>query len=263
MPHTRCLAARFLAALAVLAWMLGSIHHACAQPPDAASIGNTTWEFEARTGVLVPRFEIFLAPDGRYYSLAPSASILAYSGRYSYRVTDGNSAVLTLDTETANPKEVRLNLGSDSGTYQTPTASGTVRIWRTVVAQDVPLRNISSRATLDARQSTFVGFVVRGNARRSVLVRAVGPSLAQFSVVNPAPNPALIVWRGTTRISSNQGWNAEASISQAGAKVGAFPLLPLGRDSAVTASLPPGDYVAQVEAGEVGGEVLVEVYFIN
>lgn len=241
-----------------------AFHRGGAQIPDESSVGNTIWEFEPTRGLIVPRSGLFVSPDGGWYSLARTTAPLAYGGKCGYRVTSSNTAVLTLGVDTPNPGQIKLTFGSSTaGSYEDSIGSGNFRVMRVPVAQDVPLRNISSRATLIAGQSVSSGFVVKGNAIREVLVRAVGPSLAQFSVTNPAPSPRLIVWRREVRLGTNQGWNGLVSISQASARVGAFPLLAGSRDSALLLSLPPGDYIAQVDSGDPGGEVLVEVYFLN
>ena len=127
----------------------------------------------------------------------------------------------------------------------------------------VALRNISTRLTVAANQPSLAGFVVAGSSSRRVLVRAVGPSLAQFGVANPAPGTALAVTRGTTELAANRGWGGSSFLAQAFVAVGAFALPPASRDSALLMTLPPGDYVARAQADGGGGEILIEVYFIE
>jgi hypothetical protein len=124
------------------------------------------------------------------------------------------------------------------------------------------LRNISSRATLVANQPVTTGFVVAGAAPRRVLVRAIGPSLTAFGVANPSANPVLTVLLGGVPVGSNSGWGGSASLAATFASVGAFALPPGSRDCALLLALDPGDYTAQARDA-AGGEVLIEVYFVN
>jgi hypothetical protein len=125
--------------------------------------------------------------------------------------------------------------------------------------------NLSVRALSGAdAQTLIVGVVVQGAAPKRLLIRAVGPGLAQFGVSGILERPQLAVFSGQSEIARNAGWSTSldaAAIAQAATRVGAFPLASASLDSALIVSLAPGAYTAQV-SGPAGstGVALVEVY---
>lgn len=127
------------------------------------------------------------------------------------------------------------------------------------------LSNLSTRAST-AGSALIVGFVVGGDAAKSMLIRAVGPALEQFGVQGPLTAARLEIYRGTTLIASGEQWAARpggdvAAIVEAATRVGAFALPSSSRDAALLLSLAPGDYSAVVSGvGGATGVALVEVY---
>ena len=100
-----------------------------------------------------------------------------------------------------------------------------------------------------------------------MLIRAVGPTLgaAPFNVAGVLADPFLRIVRSDSLvIRENDSWemgNDAALITEASAKVGAFPLAQGGKDAAILINLPPGSYSAQVTgAGTTTGVGLIEVY---
>ena len=124
-----------------------------------------------------------------------------------------------------------------------------------------PLMNISTRATLAAGQTLTPGFVVGGSVARRVLIRAIGPGLANFGVAGAARSAAVGVYNSAGGlIGSNTAWGGDLGLSTIFAAVGAFALQAGSADSALLIKLPPGNYTARVTAV---GEVLVEVYIVD
>ncbi len=124
------------------------------------------------------------------------------------------------------------------------------------------LVNVSARAQVGVGESgLFTGFVLTGNARRSVLVRAIGPSLALFGVDGVLADPRLELRGGGVSLAVNDDWGGGTGLAAAFASVGAFPLAAGSKDSALLVTLDPGSYTAQVTgvAGAIG-EALVEIY---
>lgn len=127
------------------------------------------------------------------------------------------------------------------------------------------LANISTRGRIGVGEDAMIaGFVVGGSAARTVLLRAIGPTLGGFGVPETAPDPKLVVFRGTSRLGESDNWSAEPGASalvSATAAVGGFPLPAGSRDAALLLTLEPGSYTAQVSpASGSGGVALVEVY---
>ena len=129
------------------------------------------------------------------------------------------------------------------------------------------LINLSTRAEIDANSDLAVGFVLGGQAARTVLVRGVGPSLAAFGVSGVMADPRLELFNNSNgqRIASNDDWAGSLEIATAAASVGAFSLSgPTSKDAVLLVTLPPGQYSARISgAGGAGGAALVEVYEVK
>jgi hypothetical protein len=127
--------------------------------------------------------------------------------------------------------------------------------------QDVRLVNISSRTMVGSGAAKLVtGFVIAGDEPKTVLIRALGPTLGSLGVVGELPRPRLELYDSAhTLLAANDHW--EPALGDIFARLGAAPLAPDSLDAALTATLPPGTYNAEV-SGEGGtrGVVLVEVY---
>jgi hypothetical protein len=123
------------------------------------------------------------------------------------------------------------------------------------------LVNLSCRTALATGGLVIPGFTLAGTGRKTVLIRAVGPGLAPFGVTGTLANPQLRVFRDATQIAANDDWDA-AQIGDAFGRVGAFPLPPNSRDSALLVTLDaPAGYTVQVDSTNAGtGTVLVEIY---
>ena len=125
------------------------------------------------------------------------------------------------------------------------------------------LVNASARAHVRTGSDLLiVGFVIGGDTPRTLLIRAVGPTLASKGVTFVLPDPQLQLYSGSTRIRENDDWAADAvANATAAAQVGAFPLPLDSKDSALLVTLPPGAYTAQVsDVNGATGVALVELY---
>jgi glucose/arabinose dehydrogenase len=141
---------------------------------------------------------------------------------------------------------------------------GLVEMYDLDTAAASQLINISGRAFVQTGDDVMIGgFVVGHNIGASkVIVRAIGPSLAQAGISNPLADPTLELHDGNgTLISSNDNWQDDPDQAAAITASGHAPTNPL--ESAISISLAPGNYTAIV-AGKNGGTGigLVEVYKI-
>ncbi len=125
------------------------------------------------------------------------------------------------------------------------------------------LRNISARGLVGTGDDVLIGgFIVGGSAlaNNAVVVRAIGPSLAQAGVTNPLADPTLELRDSSGGIViSNDDWqdSQEDQITESGLA----PSDP--NEAAVYATLSAGNYTAVVRgAGETAGTALVEIYSI-
>jgi hypothetical protein len=125
-------------------------------------------------------------------------------------------------------------------------------------APTMPLMNISARGLVTTGQNVMIGgFVITGSAPRTVVVRALGPSLANYGVTGVLANPQLQLFSGSSQIAYNDNWqdtNAAAILAS-----GFAPTNP--QESAIRITLPPGAYTAVVTGVNGGtGVGIVEVY---
>jgi hypothetical protein len=127
------------------------------------------------------------------------------------------------------------------------------------------LVNISSRAFLSAasddvfgdRAVVIGGFIVTGLNSKEVVVRGLGPSLAQFGLNPVLADPTLELRRANgTLIASNDNWREnEAAILSADLAPGD------DRESALRATVGPGAYSVVIrEKNGLAGHALVEIY---
>ena len=113
-----------------------------------------------------------------------------------------------------------------------------------------------------AGSRALLNFTVEGTEAKTVLLRAVGPTLGSFGVPGVLPDPRLVLYNASGAVlTSNAGWGGLAAISAANARVGAFVLPTASKDAALLLTLGAGTYCAEVESvGGTDGVVLLEIY---
>ena len=125
------------------------------------------------------------------------------------------------------------------------------------------LVNMSVLARVEAgTEAPSLGFVVSGNAPKRVLIRAVGPTLANFGVEGALADPKLEIFKDGALVGANDNWEGDATLSTAFATLGAFGLDDAASgDAALIVTLAPGAYtVVASDAGAATGTALVEIY---
>lgn len=128
------------------------------------------------------------------------------------------------------------------------------------------LVNLSALAPVGTGGGVLIaGFVISGNIPKTVLIRAVGPSLAPLGVAGALADPRLDLYSGTTVLQSNDNWGGASNLTAAFAATGAFSFTNAASfDAALLATLAPGSYTAQVSGvGGTTGIALVEVYEVS
>ena len=105
------------------------------------------------------------------------------------------------------------------------------------------------------------GFIITGSAPKHVLIRAIGPSLADFGVPNVLADPVLeLHGPGSFVTITNDHWRDEQEL-----EIQATGIAPTNNlEAAISATLAPGAYTAIVRgSGNTSGVALVEVYDLN
>lgn len=129
------------------------------------------------------------------------------------------------------------------------------------------LANFSLRTQVGSDANILIaGFVVGGELPVKVLIRGIGPTLAQFGVAGFLADPQLKVFNSAgTVIASNDNWSDgdPTMIAATAQAVGAFVLPAGSRDAALLLTLPPGAYTAQISgAAGTTGVGLIELYAV-
>ena len=220
---------------------------------SATTAGGTvtiTW-----TSVEGATYKLETSPDAATWTTLAGAGAVTSSGgdttrlatttvAPNYRVT--LTALATYDTRGSAGLS---GIGNAAATTAAVGSSGTAR-----------LVNIATRVAVGGSAGTPIpGFVLTGNGTKSMLVRAVGPSLAAFGVTGVLADPRFSLVGATATVASNDNWLAADAVTMAG--VGAFALTGGSKDAALVATLPAGAYTAPVTATDGGsGVALLEVY---
>jgi hypothetical protein len=125
--------------------------------------------------------------------------------------------------------------------------------------------NLSTRKHVDYEGGVFLtaGFAIKGNTAKTVLLRAVGPSLAQVGVAASVADPVLQLFAGPRLIRENDDWGGDPQVAEVSRSVGAFALASAAsKDAVLLTTLAPGDYTLQVR-GRIngpGGLILAEIF---
>jgi hypothetical protein len=129
---------------------------------------------------------------------------------------------------------------------------------------DLSLRftNLSARTRVGTGGDILIaGFALAGTSPKTLLIRAIGPALAQFGVAGFLADPVLEIYRDAQLIAENDNWPGTSDLQNSAAAVGAFFLPINSTDAAVILTLPAGPYTAQVRgAKDTTGVALIEVY---
>jgi hypothetical protein len=182
----------------------------------------------------------------------------------------GPTVAATAEQPASADSALLLNLPPGNYTAQVTGVGGTTGVALAEIyqvgASSAQLTNISTRAMVGFGVTVEIaGLVVQGAQPARVLIRAVGPTLAQFSVTGFLAQPTLtVVDAGGNTVATNTGWSTNANaaaIASEAASVGAFALAAGSADSALLLTLPPGPYTAIVSGvGGTSGIALVEAY---
>ncbi len=124
------------------------------------------------------------------------------------------------------------------------------------------LENISTRTRVDMGDKQGIGgFIITGSAPKRVIIRGLGPSLAQSNVAGVLADPVLELHDSSGQlITTNDNWRDTQE-----PEIKATRIPPVDdRESAIVATLPPGGYTA-ILGGKNGsaGLGLIEVYNLD
>jgi len=147
------------------------------------------------------------------------------------------------------------------------------------------LINMSTRVRVGTQDDVMIGgFIIEGTDRKTLLLRARGPSLADFGVSGTLPDPVLQLYSGQTVIARNDDWQTVDPLCSTGGlpcglmnqiqSIGLDPCQPYqsggaaptgcSRESAMLVTLNPGPYTMIVSgSGGSAGVALLELFEVH
>ncbi|MFZ9747927.1 MAG: immunoglobulin domain-containing protein [Opitutaceae bacterium] len=203
---------------------------------------------------------VIIGPSGRVLAVTILAQTVdAVTGSLSvdggFRAVTGQGAEVTLGLNAATRA---LTLG-----YTADAAARTMLFHglRDTEVATAALANLSIRTLAGAEEQSLVaGFALSGGSK-SVLVRGIGPALAEFGVEGVLADPRLELRRpgAEVMLAGNDDWTDAAG--RVFPRVGAFALRAGSRDAALVADLEASTYTARLsEAAGGSGVALLELY---
>ncbi len=178
-----------------------------------------------------------------------------------------NAAQIPADWIPANAKEAAIVTTLNPGAYTAivngvGATSGVAIVEVFEIDQPgTPLINIATRGPVYTGDNVMIaGLIIQGDAPKTVLITARGPSMAgpPHNVPGTLSDPVLTLYSGQTPIASNDNWVSASNASQIQTAIGA-PSNTL--ESAILITLQPGAYTAIVNgANNATGLGIVEVF---
>jgi hypothetical protein len=175
-----------------------------------------------------------------------------YSGPAGAAFASGNQAATNVTINA--PGTYTFMLSADDGVHAIAYDAVVVR-----VTGHNALANLSTRVHVGtANDVAIAGFIVAGNSSKQVVVRGLGPSLANAGVSAPLSDPRLELYDSAGQLlTTNNDWQQTQAQALRDAKLAPTHDL----ESAILATLAPGAYTAIVRGnGSATGIALVEVY---
>lgn len=155
-----------------------------------------------------------------------------------------------------------------TATGPTSATNSTVAIVTVNTGGGSRLTNVGIRGYIAPGAALTPGFVLQGSGQKSLVIRAVGPTLRTLGLSGWVADPILDITRlgSGDVIAHNDNWEGAAQISAAFRTVGAFPYAALdSRDAAIVRSLEADGavaYAVRITTATTidSGIVLAEIY---
>jgi glucose/arabinose dehydrogenase len=158
---------------------------------------------------------------------------------------------------------VDLQIGPDGCLYYLARGNSG-QVFRVSATPSQPL-NVAVRAFVGTGSNVAIGgFINSGTAAKKVILRGMGPSLAQVGVTSPLADPVLELHGSDgSFITSNNNWRENTAQDQLDITNNQLAP-PDDRESAIVSTLQPGNYTTILKGvGNATGVGLVEVYDVD
>lgn len=239
-----------------------------------AANGSISLAWDRSTETDVVGYKVYWGTSSRLYTaqqdnqneITATISNLEVGSRYYFAVTAYNQSGL----ESAYSQEVSGIVGSPPIPTPSPTATpppeGTPSPtpFATPSATPTPtpppqyLANLSTRGNVaNADEVLIGGFIISGDTNKLVVIRGIGPSLAQFGVAQLLADPTLELFDAAgNMVDENDNWT---SLPPGTVPANLQPSNPA--ESAISRSLAPGAYTAVLRGVDgSAGNALIELY---
>lgn len=239
-------------------FIVGFVMTGGAKPVLLRAVGPRLGVFGVTDAHPNPRFELFNSANA---SVAQNDD---WGGGSALAATFASVGAFSLE---ADSRDAALSSSLSGGhtVHISGTGSGVVLVeaYDAGSGNSPRLLNVSARNRVGAGGDILIaGFVIGGTGAKTVLIRAVGPTLSAFGVTDPLNDPKLEVYQGSNLIAENDDWSPGLATSFA--KVGAFALPSQSRDAALTLTLQPNAYTVHVKGLDGGsGEAIIEIYDLD
>jgi hypothetical protein len=207
-----------------------------------------------------------LPGSGAFFYVQASGSGISYQWRKNGTAIAGATQVsLALANVQASDAGAYSVLITDSTGAQVASTAASLTVTTTGSSR---LVNMSARAGVGTGTNALIpGFVIEGDVSLTLLIRGIGPQLANYGVSGVLADPVMTLYQGATAFATNDDWEQAANLAALTAVTvaeGAFPLTAGSKDSAILITLNPGIYTVQVSGKNgITGEALVEFYVIG
>jgi hypothetical protein len=222
-------------------------------------------------GLSLPAFGITDALEDPVIELHSGNSTLAMSDDW---IDDSSaSTIASYHLDPSNSRESAILATLNPGSYTVLVRSfdnGDGHLTGTALVELYDLHttggragNISTRGQVQSDSQVLIGgFIVGGAQSKTVVVRAIGPSLGAAGISQPLSDPTVELHNASgATIASNDNWGSDpnAAMIQSENLAPADP-----NESALQATLNPGSYTAIVRgANGASGIGLVEIYDLS
>ena len=227
--------------------------------PDA--LANPTLELHDGTGALIASNNNWVATIIGGIITSNQVAAIRASG---YAPGDPRESAMIVNLPPGNYTAIVRGVANTTGV-------ALVEVYDLTPAPNSILENISTRSFVQAGDNVMIGgVIVQGTQPRRAIIRAIGPELTQYGVPNILADPTLELHDSTgALIASNDNWQHTIiggiitsdqvhNIQNSGHA----PTDP--SESAIIATLPPGNYTAIVRGvNNTTGVGLVEVYDLD
>jgi hypothetical protein len=189
-----------------------------------------------------------LTSDDNWRSAANSGEIPA-----TYHPSDARESAILANLQPGSYTAIMAGSSASTGV-------GLIEVYDFDDSVDSKLSNVSTRGFVGTDNDVMIGgfIALGGNGTAEVVIRAMGPSLAQFGISNFLADPTVAIYNSNGAVvSSNDNWKTSQQ-----AAIQATGLAPANDfESAILLTLPVGNYTAVVRGkNRSTGVALVEAY---